>query len=125
MTIEPITWTTNEGDSVAKREQLPLILAWASSIHKCQGMTLDCLHTDLSRAFENGMVYVALSRVRSLEGLYLSGFDPSKIKVHPKVVQFHNKFISEQDKEGEDDNGSNDNSSQEIDGRKYVRAYSK
>ncbi|PQQ13738.1 ATP-dependent DNA helicase PIF1 [Prunus yedoensis var. nudiflora] len=77
------------------------------------------------------MVYVALSRVRSLEGLYLSGFDPSKIKVHPKVVQFHNKFISEQDKEGEDDNvsqnknGSNDNSSQEIDGQKYVRAYFK
>ncbi|ONI17624.1 hypothetical protein PRUPE_3G170200 [Prunus persica] len=131
MTIEPNTWTANEGDSVAKREQLPLILAWASSIHKCQGMTLDRLHTDLSRAFENGMVYVALSRVRSLEGLYLSGFDPSKIKVHPKVAQFYNKFTSEQDKEGEDDNvsqnknGSNDNSSQEINGRKYMRAYIK
>ncbi|KAF9610205.1 hypothetical protein IFM89_021143 [Coptis chinensis] len=79
-------------------EQLiPLILARAISVHKCQGMTLDCLHTDLSKAFDYGMVYVALSRVRNLRGLYLSGFDSSKIKAHPKVLVFYNnQFGSKQ-----------------------------
>ncbi|XP_062014820.1 ATP-dependent DNA helicase PIF1-like [Rosa rugosa] len=105
--IEPETWVVTEGDKVvAERKQVPLILAWASSIHKCQGMTLDRLHTDLSKAFENGMVYVALSRVRSLEGLYLSGFDRWKIMVHPKVLQFYKGFSGELGQEGKDDNDS-------------------
>lgn len=95
--IEPEIWDVKEGDSViASRKQLPLILAWSLSIHKCQGMTLDRLHTDLSRAFGYGMVYVALSRVRNFEGLHLSGFDPSKIKAHPKVLDFYENFAREQ-----------------------------
>ncbi|XP_050379852.1 ATP-dependent DNA helicase PIF1-like [Argentina anserina] len=140
--IEPETWVVTEGDKVvAKRKQVPLILAWASSIHKCQGMTLDRLHTDLSKAFENGMVYVALSRVRSLKGLYLSGFDCWKIMVHPKVLQFYRSFCGELSQEGNDDHNSqqqdsmsrtgNDiqsqnstsrsgNGSHEDDGSKYV-----
>ncbi|KAI3835786.1 hypothetical protein MKW92_033247 [Papaver armeniacum] len=90
MVIEPDTWEVTEGNEVqAQRAQIPLILAWAVSIHKCQGMTLDRLQTDLSRAFGCGMVYVALSRVRSLDGLYMSGFSASKIKAHPKVLQFY------------------------------------
>jgi ATP-dependent DNA helicase PIF1 len=93
----PESWSIMEGDvEVAKRTQVPLLLAWALSVHKCQGMTLDRVETDLSRAFDYGMVYVALSRVKSLEGLQLIGFDPSKIKVHKKVAQFYDKLKSEQ-----------------------------
>lgn len=81
--IGPDSWAIEDGGvEVAKRSQVPLILAWALSVHKCQGMTLDRVETDLSRAFDFGMVYVALSRVRSLEGLNLKAFDPSKIKVY-------------------------------------------
>ncbi|EFJ23459.1 hypothetical protein SELMODRAFT_451567 [Selaginella moellendorffii] len=91
--IRPEAWSVMEGEvEVAKRLQLPLILAWALSVHKCQGMTLDCVETDLSRTFEYGMVYVALSRVRSLHGLRLLGFDPLKIRVHPEVVTFYDQL---------------------------------
>ncbi|KAK2984038.1 hypothetical protein RJ640_001199 [Escallonia rubra] len=97
------TWVVLDGEkAVATRKQIPLILAWALSIHKCQGMTLDSLYTDLSRTFDFGMVYVALSRVRNLDGLHLSGFKPSKIKAHPKVLQFYQNFTGEHDKQGEE-----------------------
>lgn len=65
------------------------MLGWALSVHKCQGMTLDRVETNLSKAFGHGMVYVALSRVKSLQGLRLIGFDPSKIKVLPVVARFY------------------------------------
>lgn len=101
--IRPEAWEIVEGGKVvAMRKQLPLILAWALSIHKCQGMTIDSVHTNLSRAFGFGMVYVALSRVRTLAGLHLSGFEPSKIKAHPKVLEFYQRFSQKQDKGGED-----------------------
>lgn len=80
------------GVEVARRIQVPLILAWALSVHKCQGMTLDRVETDLSKAFDYGMVYVALSRVKGLEGLRLTGFDPGRIKVNPKVALFYDKL---------------------------------
>lgn len=93
--IQPEEWVVMVGEKVgARRMQIPLVLAWAVSIHKCQGMTLDRIHSNLSRAFDFGMVYVALSRVRSLSGLHLSGFNPSKIKAHPRVLQFYEKFES-------------------------------
>jgi ATP-dependent DNA helicase PIF1 len=96
--IMPESWTIMEGDKeVAKRTQIPLLLAWALSVHKCQGMTLDRVETDLSKAFDYGMVYVALSRVKSLDGLRLIGFDPSKIKVHQKVALFYEKLKSAND----------------------------
>ncbi|KAI8551208.1 hypothetical protein RHMOL_Rhmol06G0167500 [Rhododendron molle] len=101
--IGPEAWEIVEGGKVvATRKQLPLILAWALSIHKCQGMTLDRLHTNLSRAFGFGMVYVALSRIRMLAGLHLAGFKPSKIKAHPKVLEFYQRFSQKQDKGVED-----------------------
>jgi ATP-dependent DNA helicase PIF1 len=70
--------------------QLPLILAWALTIHKSQGATLDIAEIDAgSGIFECGQTYVALSRVKSLEGLYLTSFDASKIKVSRKVQEFY------------------------------------
>eukprot|EP00897_Mesotaenium_endlicherianum_P005000 jgi/Mesen1/4528/ME000230S03666 len=98
--IVPESWTIVEGHAeIAKRWQVPLALAWAISVHKCQGMTLDRVESDLSKAFDYGMVYVALSRVRSLEGLRLTGFDPKGIKVHPKVAQYYNQLKEESSKE--------------------------
>lgn len=95
--ITPETWSIMEGAScLASRVQLPLVLAWAISIHKCQGLTLDNIHTDLSRAFGCGMIYVALSRVRRLENLHISGFSTRKIRAHPKVLQFNKRFAQEQ-----------------------------
>ena len=72
--------------------QIPLRLAWAVSIHKSQGATLDYVVTDLSDVFEYGQAYVALSRVRNLENLYLKGIDFSKINCHPSVKAFYNKI---------------------------------
>ena len=65
------------------RKQFPLILAYAITIHKCQGLSLDCAIIDLS-VFSDGMAYVALSRVRSLSGLHLIAFHPSSIMVSIK-----------------------------------------
>lgn len=102
--IEPETWYVVDGDSVvAQRKQIPLILAWALSIHKCQGMSLDSLHTDLTRSFGYGMVYVALSRVKSLSGLHLSGFDPTIIKAHPKALEFYERLAHQRNERREDD----------------------
>ncbi|MCO5551238.1 hypothetical protein L7F22_004737 [Adiantum nelumboides] len=91
--LKPESWIVMDGNTeVAKRTQIPLILAWALSVHKCQGMTLDRVEIDLSKSFEYGMVYVALSRVKCLDGLRLIGFDPSLMKVHSKVVQFYEEL---------------------------------
>lgn len=57
-------------------------------------MTLDRLSTDLTRAFGSGMVYVALSRVTTIDGLHVSGFSPEKIKANPKVLRFYTMLVS-------------------------------
>lgn len=91
--LRPENWSIMDGNTeVAKRSQIPLILAWALSVHKCQGMTLDRVEIDLSRSFEYGMVYVALSRVKCLDGLRLAGFDASLIRAHNKVLQFYEEL---------------------------------
>ena len=73
--------------------QVPLILAWAITIHKAQGATLDHMQIDVgSDVFEYGQTYVGLSRVRSLEGLYITSFIPEKIKANPKVHEFYSSL---------------------------------
>jgi len=70
--------------------QVPLILAWALTIHKSQGATLDTAEIDVgSGIFECGQTYVALSRVKSLDGLYLTSFDVTKIRINKKVKDFY------------------------------------
>lgn len=87
--VEPYTWATRENETVvAEVEQLPLRLAWAITIHKSQGMSLDSALIDLSKTFTPGMGYVALSRVRSLDGLYLRGINSMALTMHEEIYEF-------------------------------------
>ena len=75
------------------RTQFPLILAYGVTIHKCQGLSLNCAIVDLSeKVFADGMAYVALSRVRSLNGLYLTTFDAQSIRVSKNSVAEVNRL---------------------------------
>ena len=77
------------------REQCPLILAYGITIHKCQGISLNCALIDLSdEIFSPGMVYVALSRVRTLEGLHLTAFTPKSVRVSTQSLQEINQLHS-------------------------------
>ena len=92
ITMLPHIWQSENipGIGVA---QIPLILSWALTIHKSQGATLDTAEIDIgSNIFECGQTYVALSRVKSLEGLYLDSFDYKRIKVNNKVREFYKKL---------------------------------
>jgi ATP-dependent DNA helicase PIF1 len=76
--------------------QVPLILAWALTIHKAQGSSMDYAEIDVgSSIFESGQTYVALSRLKGLEGLYLSSFDPTRIRVSKKVKEFYDNLNAE------------------------------
>lgn len=94
--VMPEDWKIElpSGEVQAQRTQLPLILAWALSIHKAQGQTLERVKIDLKKIFENGQAYVALSRAVSQEGLEVHNFDKSKIMAHPRVGQFYNSLYS-------------------------------
>lgn len=77
------------GEVQASRSQIPLILAWALSIHKAQGQTLERVRVDLGRVFEKGQAYVALSRATCMAGLQILRFDPRKVIAHEKVRTFY------------------------------------
>lgn len=76
----------DKGKVQAKISQIPLKLAWAITIHKSQGMTLDAAQIDLSKTFEVGQGYVALSRIKNIEGLKLMGFNEKALSVDPLIL---------------------------------------
>lgn len=91
--VERENWQIEEDGKVrAEISQYPLRLAWAITVHKSQGMSLDAAEIDLSKSFEKGMGYVALSRVKSLDGLYLKGLNQMALRVNEEVLEFDKKF---------------------------------
>ncbi|MEK7530824.1 MAG: PIF1 family DEAD/DEAH box helicase [Patescibacteria group bacterium] len=96
--VEPDEWRLADGGRVLARiMQIPLRLAWAMTVHKSQGMSLDAAHMDLSQSFEYGQGYVALSRVRTLSGLTLAGLNARALLVHPHIVEKDADFRAHSD----------------------------
>jgi ATP-dependent DNA helicase PIF1 len=91
--IEIATWDVMENEKcILSMTQIPLKAAYAISIHKSQGCTLDCVEIDLANIFEYGQSYVALSRAKSLEGLSLTRVSLEKIMAHPLAVEYYSKL---------------------------------
>ncbi|MEK7554080.1 MAG: helix-turn-helix domain-containing protein [Patescibacteria group bacterium] len=90
---EPMEWQLEEQGKVrASISQIPLRLAYAMTVHKSQGMSMDAAIMDLSKAFEYGQGYVALSRVRRLSGVYLTGLNQRALEVHPEILEKDRNF---------------------------------
>ena len=90
VTLTEEKWTVHlGGGNMATRRQLPVKLAWAISIHKSQGMTLDCIEMTLSRVLEDGQAYVALSRARSIDSLRVRDFNSSCVHADHEVLEYY------------------------------------
>lgn len=88
------SWHIEEDGAIkAKLTQIPLRLAWAITVHKSQGMSLDSAEVDLSKSFVEGMGYVALSRVRTLAGLYLKGINEMALRVNENILVFDQELL--------------------------------
>ena len=99
--VEPMEWVVEENGKIRARiNQIPLRLAWAITVHKSQGMSMDSAIMDLSEVFEYGQGYVALSRVRRLSGLYVIGLNAKAFKVHPDIL-LKDKSFHEDSKEAQ------------------------
>lgn len=99
VTVRSDSWRIEEDGKVkAEISQIPLKLAWAITIHKSQGMTLDEAEIDLSKAFAPGMGYVALSRLRSIDGLYLKGFGAQALYLSDEVREMNDLFMQKSNK---------------------------
>lgn len=97
------TWTSEKIPGIGI-SHVPLILAWALTIHKSQGATMDAAEIDIgSGIFECGQTYVALSRVKSLNGLYLTSYDASRIRIHKKVQMYYDSLTKYQEENPEED----------------------
>jgi ATP-dependent exoDNAse (exonuclease V) alpha subunit len=91
--VEPMEWQVEEQGKVrASISQVPLRLAYAMTVHKSQGMSMDAAVIDLSKAFEYGQGYVALSRVRRLSGLHIIGLNDRALQVHPDILRKDQDF---------------------------------
>ena len=91
--VEPLEWSIQDNDKIlATIKQMPLRLAWAITVHKSQGMSMDEAVIDLSRVFEYGQGYVALSRVRKLSGIHLLGYNERAFQVHPEILEKDKEF---------------------------------
>jgi len=101
--VEMESWRIEEeGKIKAEISQIPLRLAWAITIHKSQGMSLDAAEIDLSKAFVEGQGYVALSRVRTLSGLKLMGLNNIALKINEEILQFDNNLIKNSERIAEE-----------------------
>ena len=90
MTVRPAIWASDDDDDAVKREQIPLRVAYALTIHKAQGASLDSALVDVGPStFECGQAYVALSRVRSLESLFIFEISKRAFRAHPDVKEFY------------------------------------
>src|SRR3989344_330885 len=93
VTTEPMEWRVEEQGKIrASVSQIPLRLAYAMTVHKSQGMSMDAAIMDLSKAFEYGQGYVALSRVRRSSGVYLTGLNARALEVHPEILEKDRDF---------------------------------
>lgn len=94
LVVEPETWSVDNeaGKTIASFQQIPLRLAWAITIHKSQGMTLEAAEIDLSHTFEKGQGYVALSRLKSLNGLRLKGFNEQALELDSLAIKADRRF---------------------------------
>jgi hypothetical protein len=94
--VGSVTWEVeDDGKVLAQAEQLPLRLAWAITVHKSQGMSIDSAEIDLSKSFVPGQGYVALSRLRNIEGLTLLGLNKMALSVDPYVLMLNKRLLKE------------------------------
>ena len=102
VTMTPETWELRDGEKKrASLAQIPLRLAWAITVHKSQGMTLDAARVDLRRAFVEGMGYVALSRVRNLQNLSLVGINRMALQISSEALEIDKQLRSKSGRDAE------------------------